>query len=83
MNGTYPGLYRGVVEDGVDPALRGRVRVSVPDVLATTSSWAERCVDRPGPVDALAAGTAVWVQFENGDADYPVVVGCAPGFQEP
>lgn len=83
MSGTHVGLYRGVVEEGVDPAARGRLLVSVPAVLGGGLRWAERSVDRPGAVDALAAGTAVWVQFEQGDPARPVVVGCVPGLPEP
>ncbi|SFO78507.1 hypothetical protein SAMN05660464_1176 [Geodermatophilus dictyosporus] len=83
MSGTHLGLYRGVVEEGADPAARGRVLVSVPAVLGGALRRAERSVDRPGAVEPLAAGTAVWVQFEDGDADRPVVVGCVPGPPEP
>jgi type VI secretion system (T6SS) baseplate-like injector VgrG len=83
MSGTHIGLYRGVVEEGIDPAARGRLRVSVPAVLGGELGWAERSVDRPGAVDAYAPGTAVWVQFEEGDTDHPVVVGCVPGLPEP
>jgi hypothetical protein len=82
MSGTHFGLYRGVVKEGVDPAARGRLRVSVPTVLGGEIGWAERSVDRPGAVDALAAGTTVWVQFEDGDTDHPVVVGCVPGLEQ-
>ncbi len=81
MSGTHVGLYRGVVEAGVDPAARGRLQVSVPTVLGGELGWAERSVDRPDAVDALAAGTTVWVQFEDGDTDHPVVVGCVPGLE--
>jgi hypothetical protein len=83
VSGRHLGLYRGVVEEGVDPAARGRLLVSVPAVLGGGRGWAERSTDRPGAVDALAAGTAVWVQFEDGDTDHPVVVGCIPGLLEP
>lgn len=83
MSGTHIGLYRGVVEEGIDPATRGRLRVSVPAVLGGELGWAERGVDRPGAVDAYPPGTAVWVQFEEGDTDPPVVVGCVPGLPEP
>ena len=83
MSRTDLGSYRGVVEEGVDPAARGRLLVSVPAVLGGELGWAERSTDRPGAVDALVAGTAVWVQFEDGDTDLPVVVGCSPGLLEP
>ena len=78
MSDMYLGLYRGVVEEGVDPAAHGRLRVSVPGVLGVDPHWAERSVDGPGAAAALPPGTTVWVQFEGGNTDHPVVVGCVP-----
>lgn len=79
MSDTYLELYREVVEEGVDPGARGWLRVSVPSVLGGDPRWAERSVDHPGPAAALPHGTTVWVRFEGGDTDHPVVVGCVPG----
>lgn len=78
MSDTYLGLYRGIVEEGVDPAAHGRLRVSVPSVLGGDPRWAERSVDRAGAAAALPPGTMVWVQFEGGNTERPVVVGCVP-----
>ena len=83
----YLGKYRGLVVNNIDPELRGRLLLSVPDVLGPVpSTWAEPCVPLAGPtgpsmgvymVPPLGAG--VWVEFENGDPDYPIWVGCRWG----
>ncbi|MGD8405210.1 MAG: phage baseplate assembly protein V [Anaerolineales bacterium] len=86
---TYYGKYRGTVVNNVDPMQRGRLLVQVPDVLGLVpSSWAEPCVPLAGPtgppmgvymVPPISAG--VWVEFEHGDPDYPIWVGCRWGAQ--
>ncbi len=75
------GKYRGKVENNVDPNQLGRVQVSVPTVRGdSTLSWAMPCVPYAGPGVGFFAipptGTNVWVEFEGGDQDYPVWVGC-------
>lgn len=85
----YWGKYRGTVSNNVDPEMRGRLQLQVPDVLGTMlSSWAEPCVPLAGPTGAPmgiymvpAIGAGVWVEFEDGDVDYPVWVGCRWGSQ--
>ena len=83
MNGEqqFFGKYRGTVVDNVDPLSIGRIQVIVPDVSnVITSSWAMPCV----PVAGKASGTyvvpqigsGVWVEYEHGDPDYPIWVGC-------
>jgi uncharacterized protein involved in type VI secretion and phage assembly len=79
--GQYVGKYRGVVTDNADPLRTGRVRATVPDVLGDTESgWALPCAPFGGPGAGLFAlppkGSAVWVEFEHGDPDYPVWSGC-------
>lgn len=77
----YSGIYRGVVVNATDPLNRGRLQVSVPAIGAATSTWAERSMplgltgSQPAAVNA---GTRVWVMFEAGSADYPVVLGAMP-----
>ncbi len=71
------GKYRGVVVDNQDPEMIGRVLAQVPDVLGeATSSWALPCVPFAGPASGFfcvpAVGAAVWVEFEQGDPDYPI-----------
>lgn len=76
----FHGKYRGLVMDNIDPEKRGRVRVSVPAVLGDgQQSWAEPCVPYAGPGVGLFAvppvKAKVWVEFEGGDADYPILAG--------
>jgi uncharacterized protein involved in type VI secretion and phage assembly len=83
----FIGKYRGVVTNNVDPLLRGRLLVTVPDVLGPVpSSWAEPCVPLAGPTGAPMGvymvppvGAGVWVEFEHGDPTYPIWVGCRWG----
>jgi hypothetical protein len=94
MNGTDPnkkyyGKYRGTVLNNVDPEQRGRMMLTVPDVLGPIpSSWAEACVPLAGPTGPPMGvylvppiGTGVWVEFEHGDPDYPIWSGCRWGAQ--
>jgi uncharacterized protein involved in type VI secretion and phage assembly len=76
----YYGKYRGTVLNNVDPMQMGRLMVMVPDVNALTpATWAMPCA----PVAGLQAGlfsvppigSGVWVEFEQGDPDYPIWVG--------
>jgi len=76
----YYGKYRGTVLNNIDPMQMGRLMAMVPDVLGLTpSTWAMPCM----PVAGLQAGvysvppigSGVWVEFEQGDPDYPIWVG--------
>jgi uncharacterized protein involved in type VI secretion and phage assembly len=69
------------VTENVDPDRRGRVRISCPAVLVDgRSSWALPSSPYAGDDVGLFAvppvGANVWVEFEGGDPDYPVVAGC-------
>ena len=87
MNQKYYGKYRGTVLNNVDPELRGRLMLTVPDVLgAIPSSWAEPCVPLAGPTGPPMGvymvppiGAGVWVEFEQGDSDHPIWAGCRWG----
>lgn len=76
------GKYRGAVVNNVDPLGQGRLLVRVPDVLGLfPSSWALPCVPLAGPLMGTyvvppPAGAGVWVEFEQGDPDKPIWVGC-------
>jgi uncharacterized protein involved in type VI secretion and phage assembly len=76
----YYGKYRGTVVMNIDPEQRGRISAIVPDVLGMIpSSWAVPCV----PIAGIQQGTyfippigaGVWIEFENGDVDYPIWTG--------
>jgi uncharacterized protein involved in type VI secretion and phage assembly len=80
VNNFY-GKYRGLVIDNVDPMQMGRLMVQVPDVSnVLPSTWAMPCVPFAGIQSGFFAvpdiGSGVWVEFEQGDPDYPIWVGC-------
>ena len=84
MSAKFYGKHRGVVLNNRDPLQKGRLLVEVPDVLGpTASAWAEPCVPLAGPSASPmgvymvpSIGTQVWVEFERGDPDFPIWVGC-------
>jgi uncharacterized protein involved in type VI secretion and phage assembly len=77
----FYGKYRGTVLDNIDPLQTGRLLVQVPDVGGELpSTWALPCLPFAGPGSGFYAvppiGSIVWVEFEQGDPDYPVWTGC-------
>lgn len=78
----YYGKYRGFVSDNADPENRGRLRLRIPAALGddVVSGWALPCAPYGG---ASGVGffyipdkdAGVWVEFEQGQLDYPVWVG--------
>lgn len=77
----YFGKYRGMVVANVDPMQMGRLFVQVPDVTSVApASWAMPCVPLAGIQNGCMAlpipGSGVWIEFEQGDPDYPIWVGC-------
>jgi uncharacterized protein involved in type VI secretion and phage assembly len=85
--GTYFGKYRGTVINNIDPEMCGRLMLMVSDVTGLIpSTWAEACVPLAGPTGPPMGmyvvppiGAGVWVEYENGDPDYPIWVGCRWG----
>ena len=78
--GKFYGKYRGTVINNVDPMQIGRIHVIVPDVSAILpSSWAVPCVpvagNQMGTYFVPQIGASVWVEFEQGNPDYPIWVG--------
>lgn len=72
----FYGKYRGTVTDNEDPLMTGRIRVRVPAVTGEADSmWAMPCVPY-GIVSIPPVGAAVWIEFEQGDPDYPIWPGC-------
>jgi uncharacterized protein involved in type VI secretion and phage assembly len=76
----YFGKYRGTVLNNVDPMQMGRIMAIVPDVTGELpTSWALPCVPMAGPQAGQFVlppiGSAVWIEFEQGDTDYPIWTG--------
>ena len=78
----FHGKYRGFVVDNADPEQLGRLRLSVPSLLGeeVVTGWAMPCVPFGGLanqglyfVPEVEAG--VWVEFEEGDLEFPIWVG--------
>lgn len=80
MTERFYGKYRGTVLNNIDPMQQGRIQAIVPDVGALLpSSWAMPCLPLAGINTGIFTvppiGAGVWIEFEKGDADYPVWVG--------
>jgi uncharacterized protein involved in type VI secretion and phage assembly len=80
----YYGKFRGIVVNNIDPEQRGRIQVIVPDVSTIIpTTWAMPCVPVAGMQMGFFAvpliGAGVWIEFEQGDPDYPIWVGCFYG----
>src|SRR5215813_6953642 len=74
------GKYRGMVMNNIDPMQMGRIMVQVPDVSnVLPSTWAMPCVPFAGIQNGFfvlpAIGSGVWIEFEQGDPDYPIWTG--------
>lgn len=81
MSRPFLGKFQGVVTDIHDPLMTGRIRAKVPAVFGDKESgWALPCVPFGGGGMGLfglpKVGSGVWIEFQNGDPDYPVWVGC-------
>ena len=75
------GKYRGTVINNFDPMQLGRLLVTVPDVYhLLPSGRAMPCLPLAGIQMGLhvipSNGAGVWVEFEQGDLDYPIWTGC-------
>jgi uncharacterized protein involved in type VI secretion and phage assembly len=76
----FYGKYRALCVNNVDPMMIGRIQVMVPDVSgALPSSWAMPCFPVTGIQNGVFTvppiGAGVWVEFEQGNPDYPIWVG--------
>lgn len=81
------GKYRGKVVNNLDPLELGRVQVSCPAVLGDGRlSWALPSLPYAGPNIGLflvpPVGANVWVEFEGGDPDSPILGGCFWGAKQ-
>ena len=75
----YYGKYRGLVVDAEDPARLGRLRVRVPSLLGpdVVTGWATPCAPYGGSAGegllfVPGPGAGVWVEFEEGDLEFPI-----------
>jgi hypothetical protein len=78
----FYGKYRGFVVDDADPAQLGRLQLRVPSVFGNdvVSGWAHPCVPYGGTADQgllflPKREAGVWVEFEEGDLEFPIWVG--------
>lgn len=81
MSGPYYGKYRGTVINNVDPLQIGRVMAIVPDVTGLApGTWCNPCFPVAGMQMGIWAvpmiGAGVYVEFEQGNPDYPIWTGC-------
>jgi uncharacterized protein involved in type VI secretion and phage assembly len=77
----YYGKYRGTVINNIDPMQIGRIQVMVPDVSNfIPTSFAMPCLPvagkQMGTYFVPQIGSGVWVEFEQGNPDYPIWSGC-------
>ena len=75
----FYGKYRGTVVNNIDPLQIARIQVSVPDVSVIPGTWAMPCMPIAGKQEGVfmvpQIGAGVWVEFEQGNPDYPIWVG--------
>ena len=69
-----------MVVNNIDPMQIGRIQAMVPDVSAMLpTTWAMPCVPiagkQMGTYVVPQIGAGVWIEFEQGDPDFPVWVG--------
>ncbi len=82
VRGQLYGKYRGFVVDNQDPDKRGRLKLSVPSVLAEQiTDWALPCLpfggaEQYGLFLIPNPDAQVWVEFEEGDLHRPIWTGC-------
>jgi hypothetical protein len=80
QSNRYYGKYRGTVVENVDPEQRGRIIATVSAVQGLVPlTWALPCVPIAGKSQGTfmvpQIGAAVWIEFEQGDPNYPIWVG--------
>jgi hypothetical protein len=72
----YFGKYRGIVTENDDPLKMGRVKAQCPKVFGRQgeTDWALPCLP-PGFKKIPEIGDFIWLEFEDGDARYPIWTG--------
>lgn len=80
MENRFFGKYRGTVVDNNDLLGGNRLEVRVPGVSGQETKWALPCVPYAAADLGLHAippvGASVWIEFEGGESDHPIWVGC-------
>lgn len=78
----FYGKYRGLVVENDDPEKLGRLKVKVPSVLGNNvvTGWALPCTPYGGDAERgflfiPDIGAGVWMEFEEGDPEFPIWVG--------
>ncbi len=76
----FYGKYRGTVINNIDPMQMCRIQAQIPDVLGLIpSTWALPCLPFTGQQSGLVVmpqvGAGVWMEFEQGDPDFPIWTG--------
>ena len=76
----FYGKFRATCVNNFDPMMLGRIQVLVPDVSQVVpSSWAMPCFPVTGVQNGVftvpPVGAGVWVEFEQGNPDFPIWVG--------
>lgn len=77
----YYGKYRGTVINNLDPEQIGRLMITAPDTGGPIpSTWAMPCFPfsgkQMGAYMIPQIGAGVWVEYEQGDPDFPIWSGC-------
>jgi len=77
----YYGKYRGTVINNLDPEQIGRLMIGVADTGGPIpSTWAMPCFPisgkQMGAYMIPQIGAGVWVEYEQGDTDFPIWSGC-------
>lgn len=81
MSGNYFGKYRGRVADIEDPEARGRIKVRIASLFGEhLTDWALPCFalasDKAGLFGVPPKDSWVWIEFEQGDPNFPIWTGC-------
>ena len=78
-NPKYWGKYRGYVADVNDPLKKGRIRVECPAITGGLTEWCMPCIsacyDEGGDFHYPKIGEVVFIEFEEGDRQYPIYTG--------
>src|SRR3982750_1346474 len=83
MSNALLGKFRGKVVNNIDPMQIGRVQVVVPELDGFPPAWAMPCLPAAGVNGGMFAmpslGSAIWVEFEQGDRNRPIWVSGVSG----